>query len=88
MLFVPPLALLPGAGFGLRHDLGALVIQGHRHRALPVTHVKRVCPPVDGARHGLALQTLDISEFEKGGGGLTCLSLLWSPQQGAIGAKR
>ena len=32
------------------------------------------------ARRGLALTTLDISEFEKGGGGLTCLSLLWSPE--------
>jgi dimethylargininase len=30
------------------------------------------------AGHGLTLQTLNISEFEKGGGGLTCLSLLWS----------
>ena len=31
------------------------------------------------ARHRLAIHTLNISEFEKGGGGLTCLSLLWSP---------
>ena len=29
-------------------------------------------------RRGLAVHRLDISEFEKGGGGLTCLSLLWS----------
>ena len=32
-----------------------------------------------GVRHGVSLHQLDISEFEKGGGGLTCLSLLWSP---------
>ena len=30
-------------------------------------------------RRGLEISTLNISEFEKGGGGLTCLSLLWSP---------
>lgn len=30
-----------------------------------------------GYRHGVSVHTLDISEFEKGGGGLTCLSLLW-----------
>ena len=29
------------------------------------------------ARRGLHTHTLNISEFEKGGGGLTCLSLLW-----------
>ena len=29
-------------------------------------------------RHGVSIRQLDISEFEKGGGGLTCLSLLWS----------
>ena len=31
------------------------------------------------ARHAVAVHVLEISEFEKGGGGLTCLSLLWSP---------
>jgi dimethylargininase len=30
-------------------------------------------------KHGVTIHRLDISEFEKGGGGLTCLSLLWSP---------
>ncbi|HJU43081.1 MAG TPA: arginine deiminase family protein [Vicinamibacterales bacterium] len=30
-------------------------------------------------RRGVTIHRLDISEFEKGGGGLTCLSLLWSP---------
>ena len=30
------------------------------------------------ARRNLHLHEVDISEFEKGGGGLTCLSLLWS----------
>jgi dimethylargininase len=29
-------------------------------------------------RQGLSIRTLEISEFERGGGGLTCLSLLWS----------
>jgi dimethylargininase len=29
-------------------------------------------------RRGLQLHRLEISEFEKGGGGLTCLSLLWT----------
>ena len=31
------------------------------------------------ARQRVTVHALDISEFEKGGGGLTCLSLLWSP---------
>ena len=31
------------------------------------------------SRHSASIHELDISEFEKGGGGLTCLSLLWSP---------
>jgi dimethylargininase len=29
------------------------------------------------SRHGLSVEVLDISEFEKGGGSLSCLSLLW-----------
>ncbi len=30
-----------------------------------------------GEKHGVQVQTLDISEFEKGNGSLTCLSLIW-----------
>jgi dimethylargininase len=30
-----------------------------------------------GEKHGVQVQALDISEFEKGGGSLTCLSLIW-----------
>lgn len=30
-----------------------------------------------GEKYGLQIQSLDISEFEKGGGSLTCLSLIW-----------
>lgn len=30
-----------------------------------------------GERHGVTVVPLQISEFEKGDGSLTCLSLLW-----------
>jgi hypothetical protein len=33
------------------------------------------------SRHGLSVDVLDISEFEKGGGSLSCLSLLWRDEQ-------
>jgi dimethylargininase len=51
-----------------------------RHLMIPAGYAATETLLTDFAqRHRLGINTMNISEFEKGGGGLTCLSLLWSP---------
>ena len=60
-------------------DGAANCLRVGRHLMIPAGYPATEALLTDFAeRRGLSIHTLNISEFEKGGGGLTCLSLLWS----------